>query len=412
MARRLNYLDIPSFPDLFILEFAVNNYQGEDYNTWLDHKTDVYFRGFEQMVECTEIVIGWILYKYPDTAILFLDLHSAVPNRKTAQSLHVGVAQHYQVPVISYADAMMPEYFRLSERLKPYSYHMPTNMVDQMNIDFPFPHGCSPCRLEDIIDQFRGHGCVSLCTFMEIGGALSWDMYCDPIPSDMQPCHVPMYAHDEVHLSKIGHSIARDLIANMIAQIAHDNCQGRVYPPHLMPVHGGWIVAASTSDKSYISQLLALSDFAVVYDLQYNFATTPELVPLNHTSGFQMLEDNAGRRGWVSTNSTGGESITFAIDLPIEKCYAVHITILKSYSTVGTLTVAIFDGTKKITTKSMDIDCLWGAHISIPVDMQLSADNSNECTGNCLITITTHPEIEGRKGNMINIKSLSARRCV
>jgi hypothetical protein len=403
-------MDIPSIPDLFILEFAVNNYQGEDYNTWVDHKTDVYFHGYEQIVECTEIVIGWILYKYPDTAILLLDLHSAVPNRKTAQSLHVGVAQHYQVPVISYADVMMPEYFRLIETLRPHNYYLPTNMIEQVNIDFPFPHGCAPCRLEDMTDQFRPDGCYSLCKLMEEGGVPGTN--CNNMPANTQPCYVPMYDHDEVHLSKVGHSITRDLIANVIARIAYDTCQGRVYPPHLMPVHGGWIIGSSSSDKSYISKLMALSDYVLVQDLKYNFATTRNLEPLSHTAGFEMQEDWMYRRGWVSTNSTGNESITFAIDLPIEQCYAVYVTILKSYKTVGSLTATIFDETQNNITKSLDVDCLWGPRISVPVDIQFTADNSNECTGRCLITITTHPEIDGRDGNLINIKSLSVRRCV
>jgi hypothetical protein len=411
MAKRLNYMDLPSVPDLFILEFAVNNYQGEDYSTYVDHKTDVYFQGYEQIVECTEIVIGWILYKYPNTAILLFDLHTAVPNRKTAQSLHVGVAQHYQIPVLSYADAMMPEYFRLIETLQPYSYYLPKNMVQQINTAFPFPHGCAPCRLEDMTEQFRPDGCYSLCKLLEEGGVPGTN--CNEKPSNTQPCYVPMYDHDEVHLSKVGHAIARDLISHLFAQIAYNICQGQTYQPHIMPIHGGWMIGASTADKSYLSKIMALSDFVLVEDLKHNFATTQLLEPYNHTSGFEMQEDWQSRKGWVATNPKGMERITFNMNLPKMDCYAVYITILKSYNTVGALTASIFDRTQNRMTKTMDIDCLWGPHISVPMDIQLTSDNTNECTGKCYLILTTHKEIkDGRKGNLINIKSLSVRRCV
>ena len=44
--------------------------------------------------------------------------------RKTAQLLHMGVAQHYQVPVISYGEAVLPEFFRQARRPAP-SLHVP-----------------------------------------------------------------------------------------------------------------------------------------------------------------------------------------------------------------------------------------------------------------------------------------------
>jgi hypothetical protein len=117
----------------FILEFAVNNYQAEDHNTFLDHETDVYFDRFEKFVECTKIVIGRLLTQYPDVAILFLDLHTAVPKRKTAQSLHVGVAQRYQISVLSYANGMMPELFRLIQAMK--------RVLDTSQYDLPSGNG-------------------------------------------------------------------------------------------------------------------------------------------------------------------------------------------------------------------------------------------------------------------------------
>jgi hypothetical protein len=412
MAKRLNYLILPRKPDLFILEFAVNNYQAEDQHTFLDHKTDVYFDGFEKFVECTEIVIGRLLTQYPDVAILFLDMHSAVPNRKTAQSLHVGVAQHYQIPVLSYADVMMPEYFRLMEVLKPYKYSIPVKMVQPMAIEFPFPHGCAPCRLDDLTEQFRPDGCWSLCTILKAADVVQGIFsQCDQGPN-MLPCYVPMFDHDEVHPSKTGHKIVRDLIIHLLARMVYDLCQGRTFSPHLLPIHGGWMVASSNSDKSYMTDLLALSDYVTVQDIKKNFADTEPLVATNKTNGFAIVDDALGRKGWIATSLSGGESITFSINVTEAKCYAVYLTILKSYKTVGKFTVTVYDITQNKATKSFDVDCLWGPKISVPVDIELTKDGSTDCTGRCHVTVTTHPEIKGRGGNLIKITSLAARRCV
>jgi hypothetical protein len=412
MAKRMNFLGLPAKPDLFILEFAVNDYQGQDHVIHVDHKTDVYFDGFQKLATCAETVICRILQDYPDAAILFLEFHTAIPNRKTAQSIHIGVAQHYQIPVLSYGDVMMPDYYQLIETLKPYNYFLPSTMVEQMNIDFPFPHGCAPCRLDDIIELFRRHGCASLCYLMKWGHILPWSMKCDAIPKDMQPCHVPIFAHDEVHPSVIGHRIARDLISYFIARVAFDTCRGRVFTPYLPPVHGGWLVASTSSDNSYMDEIRAYSDFVLVQDSMDTFAQTESLFSNDYTSGFELKDDKLGRVGWIATNPAGNESVSFSIDLPLIDCYAVFISIVKSYQTVGMLTVTVIDMTKGIVTKSMDIDCLWESRISIPVDIQVTDDNTNECTGNCLITITTHPEIDGRGGNLIKVMSLSARRCI
>ena len=397
---------------MFILEFAVNNYQAEDHDTYMSHKTDVYFNGFEKFVECTEIVIGRLLTQFPDAAILFLDMRTGIPNRKTAQSLHVGVAQHYQIPVLSYADVMMPDYFRLLEVLKPYNYSLPSSLVKQMEADFPFPHGCAPCRLNDLSEQFRVHGCLSVCPIARFAGLFKGlGSQCNQ-GENMLPCYVPMFDHDEVHPSRTGHKIARDLIVHLLASVAYDLCQGRNFSPHILPIQGGWMVAASSSDKSYMEDLLALSDYVTVHDVKQNFADTKPLHANSKTNGFAIVDDHQGRRGWVATNSSGGESITFAIDLPKAKCYAVSLTVLKSYKTVGKFTVAVFDATQNKTTTSFDVDCLWGPKISVPVDIELTKDGSTDCTGQCIINVTTHPEIAARGGNLIKISSLAARRCV
>jgi hypothetical protein len=160
---------------------------------------------------------------------------------------------------------------------------------------------------------------------------------------------------------------------------------------------------------------MALSDFVFVRDIKLNFAEVPMLVAKSHTSGFEIITDYLGRKGWVAKNPKGNEIITFEItDIPIETCYAVYVTILKSYKTVGTFNVSIYDHhQQKMTIQDRTIDCLWKPHISVPVDVQLTLDGSTDCTGHCDVTITTNPQLNKDHGdNLIKITSLSARRCI
>ena len=186
MAKRLNilYEDLESNmpnastqPDLIILEFAVNDYQGQDHLIMVDHKTSVFFDGFQELVKCAEVVVYSLLTKYPNAAIIFLEVQTAILTRKSGALLHMGVAQQYSIPVISYAEAMFPGYYRLMRKLESmdavsYSFPNaewikdggvgihPTNVVNASQYAsavFPFPHGCSPCRDDTIIQQFR-HG--------------------------------------------------------------------------------------------------------------------------------------------------------------------------------------------------------------------------------------------------------------
>jgi hypothetical protein len=94
------------------------------------------------------------------------------------------------------------------------------------------------------------------------------------------------------------------------------------------------------------------------------------------------------------------------------KCYAVYLTILKSYKTVGKFTVTVFDNAQGNTTQLFDVDYLWGSKISVPVNIELTMDGTTDCTGNCNITVMTHPEIKGRGGNLDKSTSLAVRRCV
>lgn len=414
MAKRMNFLDIPTEPDIIILEFAVNDYQGQDHKVYVDHKTDVFFDGFQTIATCAEIVIYKLLVDYPNTAILFLEFQTAILNRKTAQFLHSGVAQHYNIPVLSYADTLWPDLYRLMDVLKPYHYSLPSNMKTEIKqLQFPYPHGCAPCQAEHIVESFRDKGCKSICVFAERSGLykVDHDTTCDSDPNT-EPCYLPFLAHDAVHPSVIGHEIARDLIVHLIATVQSNICQGHSYSPDHVPTHGGWLVAASRRDIPFGKELLARSNFVLVQDTMEIFAKQNPLLSSEHSSGFELKPDALSRKGWIATNPMGGETITFTIDLPVGKCYAVFISVLKSYETVGTFSVAVEDLSQHTKTNPSVIDCLWEPHISIPVDIAVTNDETTECTGKCRVVIRTHKEIPGRGGNLIKIMSLSARECI
>ena len=186
MAKRLNilYSDLSSRmpqsshdePDLIILEFAVNDYQGQDHLITVDHKTSVFFDGFRELVLCAEVVVHSLLNKYPNAAIAFLEVQTAILTRKSGAFLHMGIAQQYQIPVISYSEAMFPDYYLLIRKLGQMDKHTYSFPDDNWIVDggvgidptaavnvsqyaaavLPFPHGCSPCQDQNIIPQFRG----------------------------------------------------------------------------------------------------------------------------------------------------------------------------------------------------------------------------------------------------------------
>jgi len=283
-----------------------------------------------------------------------------------------------------------------------------------MDIDnvLPYPHGCAPCQLEHISEQFRSYGCKSVCVFLQRSGQRTTKAGCDETAaSGSQPCFVPFLAHDAVHPSAVGHQIARDLIVEAIARTTLLTCQGRTFPDHLIPTHSGWMIAGS----HYHNELRARSDFVLVQDTMQVFANQNPLLSYDYTPGFEMTGDQlAHRKGWIATNPKGGENITFDIDLPVGECYAVYIAVLKSYENVGTFTVTVEDTVKKTSTEPQTIDCIWKPRISIPSDIQLTPDDVSAagCTGKCKVKITTNPILPGRKVNKIKIMTLSARKCI
>jgi len=184
-----------------------------------------------------------------------------------------------------------------------------------------------------------------------------------------------------------------------------------VISEHLLPQHSGWLAAG----PNYHEKLRARSDFVLVKDTMQFFGKQDPLLSHEHTKGWQLTSQDgmADRKGWIADNPAGGESLSFVIDLPQSECYAVYLSVLKSYETVGSFNVVVTDTAKKTTTPPQTFDCIWLPHISIPSDVQITKDGTVDCTGKCKVTVTTNPEIkDGRNGNKIKIMSLSARKCI
>jgi hypothetical protein len=341
---------------------------------------------------------------------MFLELQTAIANRKTAAVLHMGVAKHYQVPVISFAETVYPDFYRLMHHLQKYQYSTATvnsenatTLTGTADPVFPYPHGCVKCQSEYIIESFRDKGCKSLCVFAERSGEKGLGNCLDPPPGREQ-CYVSFLAHDAVHLSAAGHQMASDLIAESIARAQRDLCKGRVYPEHILPKLGLMV-----GDPKV---LVERSNFMYVKDTMEVFAKQDPLQATSHSSGFKLYGDTVDRPGWIATNPSGGEVAEFSIELPRQPCYAIYLAVLKSYESMGTLNVTVTDLSNNEQSASMMIDGLWKSSISVPSDIQITSDEKAGCTGRCNVRITTNPQVSGRTGNKVKIMTLSARECL
>jgi len=438
MAKRLNilYSDLSTQsnqePDLVVLEFAVNDYQGQDHLITVDSKTSVFFNGFQELVLCAEVVIYSLMKKYPNAAIIFLEMQTAIATRKTGALLHMGVAQHYHIPVISYAEALFPDFWRLVEKLEKmdkqsFSFEK-NNWLPNAGLDinhgnissavFPYPHGCSSCQLEHIIPQFRGGGCKSICTFMERSNIIhDRKLKCNAKKGDIlegrYECSVPFLSPDAIHPSAVGHAIAKDLIVHTLASAQKSSCQGVSIEKDVMPL--------TTFVANDVQELGVRSDYLVVKDVARTFTRWDKLMPVtqNH-EGFTLYADDGlkQRPGWIATEPKGGSQITFSIELQQAECYVVYVAILRSYVGMGKFRVEVKDyGSDvkkqkpplKITTK--EVDGLWSSPISVWSDVQITEDTIPGCTGYCEVTIITNPTEKGRDGNKVKVLTVSARRC-
>lgn len=436
MAKRLNvmYSDLASKlpsssdePDLIILEFAVNDYEGQDHLVQVRYQASVFFDGFMDITLCSEVVIYSLLKRYKNTAIVFLEMQTAILPRKTGALLHLGVATHYQIPVISYAETLFHGFAELIhklERIDPISYSfLPSELVfgsKDNNVTtsalFPYPHGCSPCQPQNIISQFRHGGCKSICTFVERSNIVTdRKLKCkaNDIQSGRKECFVPYLAPDAVHPSAVGHAIVTDLLVHALALAQRNSCEGEgsSYQNELPMTT---FVAKTTKE------LEVRGDFLVVNDVARIFSRWDQLKPVGKPLGFKRYADDSleQRPGWIATDPSGGSKISFPIDLPPSECYVVYVAILKSYAGMGTMMVEVRDyGNKKNDgnppkqSTEKKVDGLWQSPISVWNDVQITDDNIAGCTGYCEVDITTDPTVRGRDGNKVKILTVSARRC-
>mmetsp|Transcript_14483 Transcript_14483/g.24280 ORF Transcript_14483/g.24280 Transcript_14483/m.24280 type:complete len:640 (+) Transcript_14483:93-2012(+) len=441
MAKRLNvmYSDLESKlppssdePDLIILEFAVNDYEGQDHLVQVRYQASVFFEGFMDITLCSEAVIHSLLKRYKNTAIMFLEMQTAILPRKTGALLHMGVATHYQIPVVSYAETLFHGFAELIhklERMDPISYSFADSELMLGSGDnvtflstatsstlFPYPHGCSPCQPQNIISQFRQGGCKSICTFVERSNIVrDRKLKCkaNDIPSGRKECFVPYLAPDAVHPSAVGHGIVMDLLVHSLASAQRSSCEG-AGTPYQNELPMTTFVAKTTNE------LKVRGDFLVVNDVARIFSRWDQLKPVGNPTGFERYADDLlkQRMGWIATDAAGGSKITFPIDLPPGECYVVYVAILKSYNGMGTMMVEVRDyGDKNKNSKppkhstKKKVDGLWQSPISVWNDVQITEDDVAGCTGYCEVDITTDPIISGRDGNKVKILTVSARRC-
>jgi lysophospholipase L1-like esterase len=392
-------------PDLIILEFAINDYQGQDDKLQVDHKTDVFFDGFQDKALCAEIVINKLARTYPDAAIMFLEMKTGVMERKTAQTLHLGVAQHYEIPVVSYAEAMFYQYNDLISRLNPSDFYT----VPIGDGILPYPYGCSPCRGDGMTQQFhvlmkrytRDQRCRSVCDLL-----ISRDRCFDyKMPKGREPCHLPLFQHDEIHPGAIGHKVVADLLIHTLSNAVKEVCEEKEYAKHSLPTTG-WL-----SDPP---SLLAYADYVFVNDTVLTYLDWNKLRPTRHTPGWSYYADAWGRPGWIATDKFGNESITFDIDLPKHECYSVHLAVLRSYDGMGQFQIETRDLKTGVST-TLDEDGLWEPRISVWSDNQVTKDEHPGCTGRCEITVRTKPIVDPvkRRGkNKVKVLTLSVRKCI
>ena len=399
-------------PDMILLEYAVNDYQGQDHVHHAVSRLDVFFQGFQDIALCAEVVVYKLLTTYPKAAVVFVEFRTGILERKTAQMLHAGVAQSYQIPVISYSDAIFPEFFEL--------VYDKLNASDLYTVPIgetilPFPHGCHECQPETIVDQFRYSfnpqglkHCRTVCDIMMYAG-----LPCDhlaPPPPGRAYCHPAIFAVDAVHPSAMGHQIAKDLIVHALATAIRGQCRQRqgqalpIRPQVLAPV--GWLGTPMA--------LQSRSNFVLVHDADCLAPFCHELRPSFKSPGFSLYSDSKGfdKLGWIATNSSGGEVLEFTIDLPNRPCYVVYLAILRSYwEGMGKMQVTVIDSESGSET-SAELDSLWESKISVWSDNQITSDEVPACTGRCLVRVRTLPQVDGRDGNKAKILTLSVRECI
>ena len=251
----------------------------------------------------------------------------------------------------------------------------------------PYPHGCSPCQLDNIIPQFRGGGCKSICTFVERSKIIhDRKLKCNPKDISLhhrQECFIPFLAHDAIHPSAVGHAIIADVIIDALAWTQWQFCHDGIIPEH---DEDSTSLPLTTFVADSFHELQLRGDFLWVRDVDRVFSRWDELQPMRGKTslGFRRYADDElkQRPGWIATNEKGGERITFPIDLPSGggACYVVYVAILRSYKAMGTMRVEVKDfgdkkGGENVFVKSSfvkEVDGLWSSPISVWSDVQIT----------------------------------------
>jgi hypothetical protein len=107
-----------------------------------------------------------------------------------------------------------------------------------------------------------------------------------------------MFAHDEVHQSRVGHDIAKDFIVHALSSASRDVCQNKPFFKHVIPT-GGWLVSSP-------KELEARSNFVLVKDTtKMQEKHFDKLNAINYTDGWSYYSDTKGfeKLGWISTNT-------------------------------------------------------------------------------------------------------------
>lgn len=405
LEKRLNVLlqklgeTYPNFsPDAIFLEYAVNDYEGQDDRIQLFFIEDVFFDGFRDIATCTEGIVRGLLERYPDLMLMFLEFKTALEKRQTAQFLHMAVAQHYDVPVISYADAILQPLYRQVAQLHPKSISFDPKQTAKVLIERPF--GCTAdakCPPKNLVTM----ECRPLCKLFK--GSQAPD--CLNLPPNHVPCFTPLFLADEVHPSGLGHRLAADLIVHAIATEAERKCKGEVITVDYMPPTG---LMTSPAVARARAQFVMVNETQMVAP-----RNIPDLISSQHTNSWRLYAEKYDKFGWISTTNTPGENITFPIRLPPRSCYAIFLGVLRSYDQMGKYRVTITDHSQHTETSKV-LDGQWSAHISVWSEDMVSSDDPRhaDCTGDCSLTVTTMPPVPGRSGNKVKILTLSVRECV
>mmetsp|Transcript_14053 Transcript_14053/g.41750 ORF Transcript_14053/g.41750 Transcript_14053/m.41750 type:complete len:627 (-) Transcript_14053:2135-4015(-) len=388
-------------PDAVFLEYAVNDYEGQDDRTQLFFIEDVFFDGFQEIATCAEGIVRGLYEKFPDIFLLFAEFKTAIEKRQTAQFLHMAVAQHYDVPVISYADAVLLPFFHQVAKLHPKHWSIDTSKGADGLVELPF--GCSPdyqCHPQKLV----GFPCRELCKLYRGSQAPQ----CLNLPPGHKPCFMQLFVADEVHPSWLGHKFMTDLVTDLVISELESQCRNEEVHPSYMPNDGLMTTPVALRGRA---------NFLLVNETQMvSPKHVPDLTPTGASQAWQLIAERYDKYGWMSTVDKAGEMIEFGVDLPVgqSKCYTIFLGVLRSYEGMGKYLVRVTDHSGGGKKTERVLDGQWTPHISVWSEDMVTSDDPKkpDCTGKCSVQVFTMAKEVGRTGNKVKILTLSARECL